>query len=1020
MRRSAFTPLARMLTCALLLLATTSVQALAPLPNAGAASRLSTIQDAGDDADELRDIAIEAQSAMERGSYRSVKRNAKKLRESKDFLATGLWLEARSEREGGDPRDVIKLLKDQSEIYRTNLAVGFEYGLALNATGDYEGAEAQGQVLIEAFGSDPRGYWVQGESLYLRGKHDDAQKVFQVGNEIGGRIQVAQNAEDFDLAESLWASGWCAYRMNALAVANARFGAAMRAHSKHLQSWMGLARVFLETDKYASARQNYAEPAIEQNANLAEAYYWQARGFEYRWRSGDAKQALDQGLRANRDFVLGLAHRANFYVGTDQYDEAQKDIKRILSINPKSLDGLSVKALIAATLGQQDEFDEIEAEVKGFNAAPGEFYLTVGDGLASRHRFDEAIAFYKEGIELQPKLWSLYRSLGQSLLNAGDDVNGKKNLQIALENDTARNSVVTRNLLMLLNTYDERFVRITEEDEVYGHTPVEGQNRFRLLLPKDELAIMGPLYMRMLREGMDRLTEKYIGFEPAIPLTVEAFHVHADFEVRTIGIEGLPALGACFGKLITLDSPQARPFGTYNWASTLIHELDHVYQLQMSNGQCPRWLAEGCSVYEERRSRPEWERHMEDQLFQTYASDGLPKVTEFNEWFGDGSRVLFAYYLGSIMVEFIVENYGGYEPIITMITEFAKKKTPDEVFAAALKIDTTEFDKRFKAYVGEKVGQIKLLPAVQVKELQDLQEKAEDGEATKAELVTLARAHYQRGSLSDARTWAGLAQKRGIDSPELNYTLGFLAQSDPLVEKEKRQERAYDFLAKAVSQGLEDFNVYMWLAGYFRANGNSDDVVFYYNLARAAFPTNAAPLGELFQFYLSQEDLVRAQRIAEDYIMLSESDLQVRQWLLDRYETLFDWERVADMALQMIYVNPFNEIYYRARAKALRELGDYDESVFNWGMLRRLFSSGLFLKSMQPAPPPDFDTSTPAKRGEVSAIVEEAKTEIARARIERAGELLLQASALDASHPAVEELKQMLDKSKEAPEEDEY
>ena len=36
------------------------------------------------------------------------------------------------------------------------------------------------------------------------------------------------------------------------------------------------------------------------------------------------------------------------------------------------------------------------------------------------------------------------------------------------------------------------------------------------------------------------------------------------------------ALGACFGRVVTLDSPRARPPGTFQWEATLWHELAHV------------------------------------------------------------------------------------------------------------------------------------------------------------------------------------------------------------------------------------------------------------------------------------------------------------------------------------------------------------------------------------------------------------------------------------------------------------
>ena len=47
------------------------------------------------------------------------------------------------------------------------------------------------------------------------------------------------------------------------------------------------------------------------------------------------------------------------------------------------------------------------------------------------------------------------------------------------------------------------------------------------------------------------------------------------------------ALGACFGRVVTLDSPRARPPGSFNWQATLWHELAHVFAIQRSRSRVP-------------------------------------------------------------------------------------------------------------------------------------------------------------------------------------------------------------------------------------------------------------------------------------------------------------------------------------------------------------------------------------------------------------------------------------------------
>ena len=90
------------------------------------------------------------------------------------------------------------------------------------------------------------------------------------------------------------------------------------------------------------------------------------------------------------------------------------------------------------------------------------------------------------------------------------------------------------------------------------------------------------------------------------PIYFEMFPDHEDFAVRTMGVPGLGALGVCFGRGVVMDSPSARPKGSFNWGSTLWHEFAHVVTLQATDHRVPRWFTEGISVMEEHRAKPGW------------------------------------------------------------------------------------------------------------------------------------------------------------------------------------------------------------------------------------------------------------------------------------------------------------------------------------------------------------------------------------------------------------------------------
>ena len=62
----------------------------------------------------------------------------------------------------------------------------------------------------------------------------------------------------------------------------------------------------------------------------------------------------------------------------------------------------------------------------------------------------------------------------------------------------------------------------------------------------------------LAQDALKKLSAKY-QFTPKGPILVEIFPHHDDFAVRNLGLPGLiGALGACFGRVVSIDSPRAR------------------------------------------------------------------------------------------------------------------------------------------------------------------------------------------------------------------------------------------------------------------------------------------------------------------------------------------------------------------------------------------------------------------------------------------------------------------------------
>ncbi|MCB9896316.1 MAG: tetratricopeptide repeat protein [Planctomycetes bacterium] len=957
--------------------------------------------------DEEEDAGLpDAELALDKGQYKSAKLGFKKvLKEDPANQAAARGL-AETYAQTGDYKlgvsTLSKCIEQSDKIEDVTLIRLARLQLIV---GDLTAVETLADKLIasETSVSAVDGYLLKGNVLRTKGLYEEAKAEYNkvravVLKERGGAMQIDKSKGRQPVLADEWCSaGESYYWLNRLHDANECWGNALVADNYHERTNLWMAQLYLEQNHDSSAHVNYAGPFLKHNSGSSLMHLRMAQIYFFRWRSTAGFKELDEAVKLNPDSPEILSFRAAKFIGTDQYDLGRKDYERALKVNPGNEEALGAKALHAATLGLKDLWNEAEQAMLAVNPKPARFYEIVADGLSDRFRYTEALPLYKKALECNPEHWTAYKGQGMAAMNYGDDELGQKSLEIALDKDPIRNNLQTVNFLTLLDSF-KNFERVKTED-----------GRWNLLVHKSEAPIMVDLYLQHLNDIWEELEKKY-DFKPQTPITIESFNRHEDFEVRTVGITGLPALGACFGHLVTLDSPSARPPGSYNWASTLRHEMDHVWQLQISNGQIPRWLAEGCSVYEEKRTRPEWERHMEDQLFMHYHQDDIPSVKKFNEWFHDGSKVLFAYYLGNVMMEFIDKKLGGLNKIRSMIEMFGAKKTPEEVFRACLNMEPEDFDKQFRDYVAnERIAHLKMIPLISPGRTDELYFKYEDGEATTDDLVQLALAYTQQGSRFDAETFLGLARKAGADSvmgvrgATYWYCVAMLARNDEDLPRADRTKKMREAIETAIARGLEDYQTYLMMAQFAQQDRNVDMTLHWLKEAQRAFPESAQPYAYMYQIYQQTRDNENAIKAAEKWVSVDENNLNVRMWLIENvYDPGRNWEKMADMALQAVNVAPLSAKVHHYRGYALRKLKDWQGAVDSFEFVRRLATGA---------------TPEEALQAEVDALCDIAATWLQAEEDDKCRKALEEAKALDPNNSRIKTIEEELDGAKEEEEE---
>ena len=398
--------------------------------------------------------------------------------------------------------------------------------------------------------------------------------------------------------------------------------------------------LFGEKYDQAEASQSFIA-ALEIDEDWAPALLGMARALADTNPPG-ASSAAGRAIEIDPDYLDAHLFLAQRSLDDRDHEAGRASLDRALAINDRSLEARSLVAAVAYVEDRLEDFDAEVQRVLEINPTHGEVYRVAGNLTARNYRFEEAAALVRRGLEIDPSNTRSYAELGMHLLRTGDEPGARRALERSFEEDPY--DVITFNLLEMLDTLDE-FETFEEGDLIVRLHP-------------DEAPVLKDYAIELGQRALDELSARY-GMEPDVPILIEVFPQHDHFAVRTLGLPGMiGALGACFGKVVTLDSPRARSPGEFNWESTLWHEMAHVVALQMSNQRVPRWLTEGLSTFEEKRARGDWARDQDLEFAANLNRGDVLSLRDLNGGFSRPETISIAYFQASVLVEHIIEAYG--------------------------------------------------------------------------------------------------------------------------------------------------------------------------------------------------------------------------------------------------------------------------------------------------------------------------------------------------------------------------
>lgn len=395
----------------------------------------------------------------------------------------------------------------------------------------------------------------------------------------------------------------------------------------------------------------------------ADSYEHQAEALAKRALEADPKLVEAQELLAR----LALEDNNN--------SRAADEAKKALAINPQAVEARAILATMDWLADKKDtQWDPHTAEG----------YETAGHFFTLNRRYEEGIAYLRKAVEMDPSLNTARADLGINLMRLGQEQEAFQQLKTCFDNGFASHAVV--NSLKLMDKY-KNFETYTTPTTV-------------LKLDKKEAELLRPYFESEMQRAISTYEKKY-KIHLQHPVQVEVYPDHEDFAVRTLGMPGLGALGVTFGYSIAMDSPSGRPPGQFHWASTLWHEMSHVYTLTITGHRVPRWFTEGIAVHEETAVSPEWGDRLGPDEIGAIKDKQLLPITELDRGFIHPVRpqqVTISYFQGGKIVDFIVEKW-GWDTILAMLKDFGAGESTPAVIRKELKIEPDAFDKQFSDHL---------------------------------------------------------------------------------------------------------------------------------------------------------------------------------------------------------------------------------------------------------------------------------------------------------------------------------
>ncbi len=520
------------------------------------------------------------------------------------------------------------------------------------ATGDYAGALQELDTSLARFKNSIRLRWIGIDVCQF---NNDVERATRLSTEIAELASKYSWQYRDPPNQIVLGKYFLARKADAKEVLDSFYHPIQKRYANDPEVFRAIAELALGKHDYAMAAENY-EVVIKLVPNDTNALY----GIAESYLPSDSEKvnaAITSALAIDPNHVDSWLLLADQHISSERYEEAETALQQVLSVNPKHPVAWAYRAVIAHLAN--DPVREGECRTRALADWPGNPVVdhVIGRELSEKYRFKEGEACQRRSMVYDKDFLPAKIQLAHDLLRLGQELEGWKLADEVF--DTDQYSVVAHNL-------------VTLRDQISKFRTLE-QDGFVVRMDATEAEIYGQRVLDLLTRAKQSLSKKY-QTELETPIFIEIFPRQQDFAIRTFGLPGGAGfLGVCFGRVITMNSPAAQGANLTSWESVLWHEFCHVVTLQKTRNKMPRWLSEGISVYEENLADSAWGESLSLKYREMMLGDELTPVSQLSGAFLRPESPLhlqFAYYESSLVVEFLVKQF-GIESVLKVLTELS-------------------------------------------------------------------------------------------------------------------------------------------------------------------------------------------------------------------------------------------------------------------------------------------------------------------------------------------------------------